>query len=90
LGYRSWEDGIRVYKSRLSLLSRTKNILSTTNMVRKNNINPTTDAAALEAHPALDSHPEKHKDHSEFLRDAIIGFADGLTVPFALTAGLTA
>ncbi|KAF2029545.1 DUF125-domain-containing protein [Setomelanomma holmii] len=31
-----------------------------------------------------------HKDHSEILRDAIIGFADGLTVPFALTAGLTA
>ncbi|KAF2402910.1 DUF125-domain-containing protein [Trichodelitschia bisporula] len=28
--------------------------------------------------------------HSEYLRDAIIGFADGLTVPFAVTAGLTA
>lgn len=59
-------------------------------MAEKNDTNPTTDAATIEAHPALKSHPEKHKSHSEFLRDAIIGFADGLTVPFALTAGLTA
>ncbi|KAH8695715.1 Ccc1 family [Phaeosphaeriaceae sp. PMI808] len=59
-------------------------------MAKKNDTNLTTDAATLEAHPALKIHPEKHKDHSEFLRDAIIGFADGLTVPFALTAGLTA
>ncbi|KAH7093388.1 Ccc1 family [Paraphoma chrysanthemicola] len=35
-------------------------------------------------------HTEHHKSHSEVLRDAIIGFADGLTVPFALTAGLSA
>lgn len=40
----------------------------------------------LIAHP----HIEHHKAPSEFLRDAIIGFADGLTVPFALTAGLSA
>ena len=59
-------------------------------MAEKDDTNPTTDAATLEAQPELKSHPEKHKDHSEFLRDAIIGFADGLTVPFALTAGLTA
>jgi hypothetical protein len=60
------------------------------NMANKNGTTPTSDAATLEAHPALKGHPEKHKDYSEFLRDAIIGFADGLTVPFALTAGLTA
>jgi hypothetical protein len=59
-------------------------------MTEKNDTNPMSDAATLEAHPALKDHHEKHKDHSEFLRDAIIGFADGLTVPFALTAGLTA
>jgi hypothetical protein len=36
------------------------------------------------------SHSEKHGKYNEFMRDAIIGFADGLTVPFALTAGLSA
>ena len=35
------------------------------------------------------SHGEKHTSHGEFIRDSIIGFADGLTVPFALTAGLS-
>ncbi len=34
-------------------------------------------------------HEEKHNDHDEIIRDIIIGFADGLTVPFALTAGLS-
>lgn len=34
-------------------------------------------------------HEEKHNDHGEIVRDVIIGFADGLTVPFALTAGLS-
>ncbi|KXL42641.1 MAG: hypothetical protein FE78DRAFT_123265, partial [Acidomyces sp. 'richmondensis'] len=32
---------------------------------------------------------ESHAGHGEFVRDSIIGFADGLTVPFALTAGLS-
>lgn len=36
------------------------------------------------------SHKEKHTGNNVFIRDSIIGFADGLTVPFALTAGLTA
>ena len=36
-----------------------------------------------------DPHQESHSDHGEVLRDIIIGFADGLTVPFALTAGLS-
>ncbi|WPH00666.1 Hypothetical protein R9X50_00349600 [Acrodontium crateriforme] len=34
-------------------------------------------------------HPEQHTQHGELIRDCIIGFADGLTVPFALTAGLS-
>lgn len=35
------------------------------------------------------SHSEIHSTHGELVRDAIIGFSDGLTVPFALTAGLS-
>jgi hypothetical protein len=34
-------------------------------------------------------HDEKHSDYGDIVRDLIIGFADGLTVPFALTAGLS-
>ncbi len=36
-----------------------------------------------------DRHPEKHITSSEILQDMIIGMADGLTVPFALAAGLS-
>jgi vacuolar iron transporter family protein len=32
---------------------------------------------------------ESHSDAADIIRDIIIGFADGLTVPFALTAGLS-
>lgn len=39
--------------------------------------------------PARSSTSERHRLHSSVLRDLIIGFADGLTVPFALTAGLS-
>ena len=35
------------------------------------------------------AHDEKHTDYGDVVRDVIIGFADGLTVPFALTAGLS-
>ena len=35
-------------------------------------------------------HVEQHFTGSEFVRDLVIGMADGLTVPFALAAGLTA
>lgn len=35
------------------------------------------------------SHMEKHSKYGDVIRDVIIGFADGLTVPFALTAGLS-
>jgi len=34
-------------------------------------------------------HYEKHSGHGDVIRDIIIGFSDGLTVPFALTAGLS-
>lgn len=36
------------------------------------------------------THLEAHSTSSEFVRDAVIGLADGLTVPFALAAGLAA
>jgi VIT family len=39
--------------------------------------------------PDLEAQDEKRTDNSDLIRDAIIGFADGLTVPFALTAGLS-
>jgi hypothetical protein len=35
-------------------------------------------------------HVEKHFMGSEAVRDVVIGMADGLTVPFALAAGLSA
>ncbi|MCA0426135.1 MAG: VIT1/CCC1 transporter family protein [Bacteroidetes bacterium] len=34
-------------------------------------------------------HAEKHFSGSEIVRDIVIGMSDGLTVPFALAAGLT-
>ncbi len=35
------------------------------------------------------SHEEKHFEGSQIVRDIVIGMSDGLTVPFALAAGLT-
>lgn len=37
----------------------------------------------------LEEHKEKHFTSSEVVRDIIIGVSDGLTVPFALAAGLS-
>ncbi len=34
-------------------------------------------------------HEEKHFEGSQLVRDIVIGMSDGLTVPFALTAGLS-
>ena len=34
-------------------------------------------------------HPEHHLTSSAMLRDVVIGMSDGLTVPFALAAGLS-
>jgi vacuolar iron transporter family protein len=35
-------------------------------------------------------HVEQHFSGSQSVRDVVIGMADGLTVPFALAAGLSA
>src|SRR5580700_11081748 len=35
------------------------------------------------------AHVEKHFEASDTVRDVVIGMADGLTVPFALAAGLS-
>jgi vacuolar iron transporter family protein len=37
----------------------------------------------------LTPHVEKHFTSSDTVRDVVIGMSDGLTVPFALAAGLT-
>jgi len=34
-------------------------------------------------------HKEEHLGSSEFITDIVIGMSDGLTVPFALAAGLS-
>ena len=39
--------------------------------------------------PPRRAHPEKHFDSSDAVRDVIIGMSDGLTVPFALAAGIS-
>ncbi len=45
----------------------------------------------MDTHLHHDSHPhhEEHLKSSEALRDIVIGMSDGLTVPFALAAGLS-
>ena len=40
-------------------------------------------------HPSSTEHVEKHFAQSATVRDIVIGMADGLTVPFALAAGLS-
>jgi len=40
--------------------------------------------------PVAGNHVEKHFLNSETVRDVVIGMADGLTVPFALAAGISA
>jgi VIT1/CCC1 family predicted Fe2+/Mn2+ transporter len=40
-------------------------------------------------HSASSPHTEKHFTDSEAVRDIVIGMSDGLTVPFALAAGLS-
>lgn len=39
--------------------------------------------------PRTHTHTEKHFGASDLVRDIVIGMADGLTVPFALAAGLS-
>lgn len=40
-------------------------------------------------HDHHDHHTEEHFESSELVRDIVIGMADGLTVPFALAAGIS-
>ena len=40
-------------------------------------------------HPNLKIHKEEHLKSSDLLTDVVIGMSDGLTVPFALAAGLS-
>ncbi len=37
----------------------------------------------------VSTHPERHFTRNRTIRDLVLGMADGLTVPFALAAGLT-
>ncbi len=39
--------------------------------------------------PVFTKHPEEHFTSSAFVRDIVIGMSDGLTVPFALAAGIS-
>jgi hypothetical protein len=52
---------------------------------------PTSSSAAAAAAVNIGApiHEEKHFKSSELVRDIILGMADGLTVPFALAAGLS-
>jgi vacuolar iron transporter family protein len=43
----------------------------------------------MDTHLHHDDHKEDHLTSSDFLRDVVIGMSDGLTVPFALAAGLS-
>src|SRR5213596_3136730 len=40
-------------------------------------------------HGPAELHQEEHFKQSEIIRDIVIGMSDGLTVPFALAAGLS-
>lgn len=60
------------------------------NLKRKHTDTPATLASLAKTTPGATVHRERHSKIGEYLGDAILGFADGLTVPFALTAGLSA
>jgi VIT1/CCC1 family predicted Fe2+/Mn2+ transporter len=48
-----------------------------------------TDSRPLPAPPAPPAHQESHFESTALVRDVVIGMSDGLTVPFALAAGLS-
>jgi VIT1/CCC1 family predicted Fe2+/Mn2+ transporter len=56
---------------------------------------PLSESSAEKGHDSASSllkahlNSENHSNAADIIRDIIIGFADGLTVPFALTAGLS-
>lgn len=60
------------------------------NIKRKHTDTPTTLTSLSKPMPGAVEHTERHSKLGDYLGDAILGFADGLTVPFALTAGLSA
>lgn len=64
--------------------STTTPLLSAVDMLRE------TSLGSSMTLPPTPSHVENHSDCREYIKDGVIGFADGLTVPFALTAGLSA
>lgn len=43
----------------------------------------------MSSHPDTHLHHEEHLQSSDFITDVVIGMSDGLTVPFALAAGLS-
>lgn len=53
------------------------------------NHNGTTNGTPTAEQALLSDHTEKHFTAGEVVRDIIIGVSDGLTVPFALAAGLS-
>jgi VIT1/CCC1 family predicted Fe2+/Mn2+ transporter len=48
-----------------------------------------TDSLPTPAPPAHPGHVERHFESTALVRDVVIGMSDGLTVPFALAAGLS-
>jgi hypothetical protein len=53
-------------------------------------LNPNDAQITMPPSPASSTHHhEPHSSHSEYISSAVLGMADGLTVPFALTAGLS-
>jgi VIT1/CCC1 family predicted Fe2+/Mn2+ transporter len=48
-----------------------------------------TEKQASSTSPSVSAHHEHHSTTPEYLSAAVLGMADGLTVPFALTAGLS-
>jgi vacuolar iron transporter family protein len=49
----------------------------------------TLNSQLLTHNSIMDGHHEEHLKSSDLLRDIVIGMSDGLTVPFALAAGLS-
>lgn len=50
---------------------------------------PSSSTPSEKLHHKVSGHREQHATHGALIRDGIIGFSDGLTVPFALCAGLS-
>ncbi|KAK9427754.1 Ccc1 family [Lipomyces doorenjongii] len=67
------------------MIEKTHNIVVTSIDARPTMSNP----ASLEEGKGEVQHVEHHSSQPRLLSDMIIGFSDGLTVPFALTAGIS-